>query len=223
MSNILCSLVGDGRLFSVNLDGIQTVHQLKEVTRVKRARLLGAFKACDLTLYKGEYDQSPNFGMCEREIKRLSENLHMCTELKDPQGQPSTILRNPSTGRECVILVQIPQGESIYCGGVVLMADVANATRPRPCAIGLPLASSIQYLHPAVSIDTTLTTESNPPSQGFSGNHPIHNPATVRQLLGAGYEVLREEEDPESGWVLLNPVRSSFISFNSQAFNTIHS
>ena len=57
---------------------------------------------------------------------------------------------------------------------------------------------------------------------GLSRNLPIDNPSTVRRLLGAGYEVLREE-DPGSGWVLLNPVRSSFCSFNSQAFNTIHS
>ena len=34
MPNVLCCVVGDGRLFSVELDGIQTVDQLKEVTRV---------------------------------------------------------------------------------------------------------------------------------------------------------------------------------------------
>ena len=147
MSNILCCVVGDDRLFSVNLDGIQTVDQLKEVTRVKRARLLGAFKACDLTLYKGEYDQSPNFGVCKREIKRLSENLHTCTELKDPRGQPSTILQTPSTRRKYVVLVQIPQGESIYCGGVVLMADVANTNRSPPGLFNPILAPSGVYRH----------------------------------------------------------------------------
>lgn len=62
-----------------------------------------------------------------------------------------------------------------------------------------------------------------PGPSGLSGNHQFNNPSTVRQLLGAGYEVLREEEDPESGWALLDPVRSSFASFNSQAFNTLHS
>ena len=60
-------------------------------------------------------------------------------------------------------------------------------------------------------------------SSDLSGNHPFDNPSTVHWLLDAGYEVLREEEDLESGWAILNAVRSSVVSFNRRAFNTIHS
>ena len=51
----------------------------------------------------------------------------------------------------------------------------------------------------------------------------MHNPSTVQRLLNAGYEVLQEEEDPESGWTLLNPVCPTYVSFNSQLFNISHS
>jgi len=50
-------------------------------------------------------------------------------------------------------------------------------------------------------------TDSGSGSGGASGNSPIHNPSTVHHLLNAGYEVLQEEEDPESGWILLNPLK----------------
>ena len=182
MPSVLCALVEDCRPFVVDFDLDWIVERLKEAIKAKRRRALGGFDECDFTLYKGELDQSVKMA---REIKLLSENLHTCTELENPNRALSTIFQNPPTGHEHIVLVRTPQGESIYCGGVVLMTDLANATRPRSCAIGLPEVPSIQYLHPGVSIDTTLrfistqprvfdedllrnndiTKESNPPSQ----------------------------------------------------------
>jgi len=53
-------------------------------------------------------------------------------------------------------------------------------------------------------------------------NENLKEYMTSEHLLNAGHEVLQEEEDPESGWTLLNPVCPTYVSFNSQLFNIIH-
>ena len=126
MPSIYCSLVGEDEVFLVDIDESQTLDHLKEAIRAKRKRVPGVFDAHDLTLYQGVLDESHSPGMRLLEIKRLSENLHTCPKL-DPFGQPSTMSQSPPTGKLYIILIQIPQCESIYCEGVVLMADVANA------------------------------------------------------------------------------------------------
>ena len=117
MSHLCCALVEDCRVFVVNLDEIQIVEELKEAIQAKRKQALGAVDACLLTLYKGVINQTNDMEKRSREIKQLSENLQTCSKLDDPMGQPSTILQSLPEGKIYIVLVKIPQGESIYCGG----------------------------------------------------------------------------------------------------------
>jgi len=61
------------------------------------------------------------------ELKQLSEISQECMLLNRAMEVLSAdIYNNPPTGKMHIILVRSPKGESIYYGGVVLMADVLD-------------------------------------------------------------------------------------------------
>jgi len=64
--------------------------------------------------------------MCISELNRLSQHLDECTEL-DERHKLSAVFGRSPPGKEYYIIVQIPEGRSVYCGGVVLMADGVDA------------------------------------------------------------------------------------------------
>ena len=104
-------------------------HLKKEI---RKAPELNARITNSLTLYRVAVDQSQDKKLRMSELMRLSENLEECTELDEMQ-QVSTIFgESPPAGKIYVVLVQITEGESIYCGGVVVMANVAKAILVQP-------------------------------------------------------------------------------------------
>ena len=101
-------------------------HLKKEI---RKAPELNARAADSLTLYRIAIDQSHDKKLRMSELTRLSENLEECTELDEWQQISTSFGERPPAGKIYVVLVQTPEGESIYCGGVVLMANVAKTAR----------------------------------------------------------------------------------------------
>jgi hypothetical protein len=75
-----------------------------------------------LTLYRLEVDQSSN--QLNR-INQLTQNLNKDNAL-DVDKQLSEIWSEAPLGKSYYIVVQAPKGEFIYCGGLVIIPDVAN-------------------------------------------------------------------------------------------------
>jgi hypothetical protein len=124
----LIFLVGGGRTFPIHIDESRTwtVAQLKEIIKVNVAPGLDTVAAPDLRLYHVSIDKS--YDQMERinELKRLSENLKERPEVVDLVDIFETFRKRPFPGEIDVILVRTPEGESIYCGGLVIIPDVAN-------------------------------------------------------------------------------------------------
>jgi len=123
---ISCFLVGDLDIFGVAIDGTMAVGQLKlKIKEQKQA--LKDIDANQLTLHQGTIDISLGSEAFKHELNRLSENSHECTPLDHTiEVLSANIYENPPAGKMYIILVRTPEGESIYCGGVVLMADVVD-------------------------------------------------------------------------------------------------
>ena len=121
-----CFLVGGDSPFSVNIDNIRTrtVHHLKVAIKAKAEFSALAY---NLTLYRVAINESHDDQKRISELKQISQNLKECAELDEMQQLSKTFGEIPSQGKVYYILVQTPESQSIYCGGVVLMANVANA------------------------------------------------------------------------------------------------
>jgi len=59
-----------------------------------------------------------------KELNRLSENIKECVPFKPLEILSPEFYNNPPANKTYIILVRTSKGESIYCGGVVLIADV---------------------------------------------------------------------------------------------------
>ena len=120
-----CFLVGGDSTFSVNIDEIRTrtVHHLKVAIKAKVGYSAPAY---DLTLYRVAIDESHDDQKRITELQQISQNLKECTELDEVQQLSKNFGEIPSQGKAYYILVRTPKSRSIYYGGVVLMADVAN-------------------------------------------------------------------------------------------------
>ena len=135
--DVWCFLIGGDSTFSVNIDEThtRTVDHLKK--EIRKSPELNARIANSLTLYRVAIDQSHDKKLRMSELTRLSENLdEKCIELDEMQ-QVSTIFgESPPVGKIYVVLVQTTEGESIFCGGVALMANVAKNSGPPgyPCS-----------------------------------------------------------------------------------------
>jgi len=94
--------------------------EIKEATKPT----LNEVSVVHLSLHRATIDASLKGEARLNELNRLSENLEEC-ELLDPMGILSPeFYNNPPEHKVYIILVRTSKGESIYCGGVVLIADV---------------------------------------------------------------------------------------------------
>jgi len=121
--DIFCFILGDHSTFPVNFDGTELVDDLKKI-KIETEPSLDATDAHALTLYQVALDESCAYDKKTRmsELERLFHHLNECTELDEQQELSVYFNGGHPPGKEYYILVQIPKSESIYCGGVVLMA-----------------------------------------------------------------------------------------------------
>ena len=126
--NIFCFIPGDHSTFPVSIDETELVGNLKKEIKAENMETLAhlGFK-----LYQAALDESYNKMMCISELNRLSQHLDECTELNARHKLSAVFGRRPP-GKEYYIIVQIPKGKSIYCGGVVLMADGGSKRSLQP-------------------------------------------------------------------------------------------
>jgi len=127
MPDYWCFLVGGNNAFSLVIDQTETVDYLKKEIKKENPAELKDVDAATLTLYRVEvdaYDKQKQKRI--NEFKRLSQNLNECMELDDEQQLSECFGENLPQGKRYYIIVQPPEGESIYCGGVVLIADVVK-------------------------------------------------------------------------------------------------
>ena len=158
--DVWCFLIGGDSTFSVNIDKTltRTVDHLKK--EIRKAPELNARAVDSLTLYRVAIDQSHDKKLRMRELTRLSENLEECTELDEWQRVSTTFGESPPAGKIYVVLVQTPEGESIYCEGVVRMANVAKTSGPLVILVQPPKVVSNKYMciySMCVSIDAVVS------------------------------------------------------------------
>jgi len=128
---ILCFVPGDHSTMLVNIDEQSWVAELKNKIKEMAPATLNGIDAHRLTLYRVEVDRTYDMQQCIDEFKRLSGNLNECTKLNDVEKELSVFFgESPPEGKKYYILVQLPEGKSIHCGGIVLMADVAVQMQP---------------------------------------------------------------------------------------------
>jgi len=125
-----CFKPGDSSTFSVIIDERRWVDELKDKIKEKRLAALGNIATVHLTLYRVEVDEAYNKQERIDELERLFQNLSECTELDEEQQLAEFFDQSPLKGKKYYILVQVPEGKSIHCGGVVLMANVVVQMQP---------------------------------------------------------------------------------------------
>ena len=139
MVEVMCAILGHQQIFSVEIDSNKRVSALKN--KIKQAKhVLAPVDADATTLHLAEIISSKDEVAVMNELKRASNNLGECKKLLDWLELSEYFREEPPAGKMYIVLVQPPQGESIYCGGVVLMVDVVTDTtssatpnKPRCC------------------------------------------------------------------------------------------
>ena len=123
--NLTCFLIGDKTIFKVEIDSAKEVGNLKNAIKQQKQAALKDVDADKLTLDRVTINRSLEPEARIHELQRLSNNSSECTPLGDDMRELSDIFdKTPPAGQVYLILVRIREGESIYCGGVVLMAVV---------------------------------------------------------------------------------------------------
>ena len=122
---IPCFIDGDSSIFPVNINGKSWVGDLKDKIKEKNPNTLGGIDARRLTLYRVEVDK-------HKVIRSAPTNVDEFKELSAEQKLSGVWGKSPPKGKKYYILVKLPKGKSIHCGGVVLMADVVVQMQPRP-------------------------------------------------------------------------------------------
>ena len=110
-----CFILGSMCHFSVQIGETKTVDSLKNAMKEKIPHTLANVHAAALALYRAEIDKPDDDETFMHEIKRLSENLHECKGLLPWRALSAYFREEPPAGKIYIILVQIPEGESIYC------------------------------------------------------------------------------------------------------------
>ena len=118
---VMCAILGHQEIFSVEIDSDEPVSELKNMIKTSDDAL-APFYAVDLTLYLAEIDSSNDEVAFMNELKRASNNLDECKKLLDWIKLSEYFREKPPAGKLYIVLVQPPEGESIYCGGVVRTA-----------------------------------------------------------------------------------------------------
>ena len=116
---ILCFLVGGRATFAVDIEQTKLVGHLKEEIKKKIPNQLNHIDPEHLTLYQVEVDAShkPTY---LRQLDEKTKTLDPLSELNDAEKLSSVFPEGPLE-MKIQILVQPPEGESTYCGGVVLL------------------------------------------------------------------------------------------------------
>jgi len=129
---IPCFVVGDTDVFHVVVNPGKWVSYLKEEIKKKQEPKLNNAAAPDLTLYRVEIEDQVEKSITEQgfidHLNQLSQNKNKNDALPG-RHKVSLYFDNPPEGKSYYVLVQPPQGESTYCRGVVLMADVVATRR----------------------------------------------------------------------------------------------
>jgi len=120
---ISCFVPGENSIFVVNIAEDSWVADLKNEIKEKKPARLGNIDANYLTLYRVEVDKLMI-------VKSAPTNIDECTKLDNAEQFLSDFFgKSPPEGKKYYILVQVPKGKSIHCGGIVLMTDAPSTTR----------------------------------------------------------------------------------------------
>jgi len=104
------------------------VGNLRDKIKAKKSNELKHVDVDNLSLYQVEVDGSCDKKMHISKLEQLSQTLNECLELEDKEQQLSEVFgKSPPQGKKYYTLVQVSKGKSIYCRGIVLMADGVNA------------------------------------------------------------------------------------------------
>jgi hypothetical protein len=128
--SVWCWLVGIGDIFHVEISLDKTVDHLKREIKKERSMKLKDVDATDLNLYRVETDDAIETSSTRQQYAVYLNELFQKSNQNDPlhaRHQLSGIFNNPPQGKSYFAFVQPPEGESIICGGVVLMADIVNS------------------------------------------------------------------------------------------------
>src|SRR5882757_5724146 len=124
---IFCFLPGTKNIFSVDYNEKTTVDHLKKAIRQENLDMVANIRAHDLMLYKISVGFS-NLDHYRMILDKISQGFFIFDPPKQellPSLLISTIFQEPSNQGMISILVEPPEGESIYCGSVPV------ATHPR--------------------------------------------------------------------------------------------
>jgi len=127
---IICFVPGDHSTFPVDIEEHRWVADLKKEIIKENPAMFGNIDAHHLALYRVEVDEGYNKQERINELERLFQHLNECTELDEEQQLAEIFDESPVKGKKYYILVQVPEGKSIHCGGVVLIADVVVQMQP---------------------------------------------------------------------------------------------
>jgi hypothetical protein len=123
MSGVIwCFVIGGLNTFPVNFDQTMTVGHLKRIIIDAMAPAPGTIPIYDLLVYRVEIETSDQPHRISR-LNQLAKTLNLGDAL-DVERQLSEIWSPGAPGKSCYMIVQPPKGESMDCGGVVLMADM---------------------------------------------------------------------------------------------------
>jgi hypothetical protein len=135
---IFCALIGDKHVSQVKVNSDQSVLDLKEDIKTKKAQALCSYDPDTLTLYQVYIDistdeafeqamqQTPQSTTCAEVVQALLPNTAdpMQKELVNPSSELSQYFGNSDFSKQAIhILAKLPPGESIYprCGAVADM------------------------------------------------------------------------------------------------------
>jgi len=121
-----CILIGEYTSFLVDLVETATVDQLKEGIIAKN-KVLKDLATRHLTLYRVELDESYDEKKRISELDQLYEHLNEYPALGAENPLSVYFDGSASPAKKYFTLVRVPEGKSMYCGGVVLMADGIDA------------------------------------------------------------------------------------------------
>ena len=135
---LFCFIPGSNSVCLVDIDETKTVGHLKDEIKKRNTKTLATVDVQELNLYRVEIgiEISNNRDTLVKELNQLSQNLNKALVLHEARQLPVYFGEGerPSTGKGYYILVLVPEGESIYCGGVVQPSDnFRQLTPPEPC------------------------------------------------------------------------------------------
>ena len=113
---IVCFVPGDRSTFPVDIEEHRWVADLKD--KIKEKNPESNIAAHHLTLYRVEVDTPCDEQKRIDELEQLSRNLDGRTKLDSEQVLSGLFGESPPQGKKYYVLVQVPEGKSIHCGGL---------------------------------------------------------------------------------------------------------